>query len=161
MKEDVLDMLSDLHRSGSFVKSINVTFTVLVPKKERAKDISDFRPISLVSRLYKLITKVLANRLSKILHLLIDECQHVFVAGRQISDTFMIANDVVDGMVHNKRSGILCKLEKAFDHVCWNFVDYLLYRHGFRYKWRKWIKSCIATTSFAVMINGGPSVFFF
>lgn len=51
-------------------------------------------------------------------------------------------------------------MEKVYDHVCWNFVDYMLGRMGFGSKWRKWIRKCISSTSFAVIVNGGPSTFF-
>lgn len=73
----------------------------------------------------------------------------------------MIANEVVDELSRTKKRGMLCKLDmkKVFDNVCWNFVDYILDKFGFSKKWRKWIKTCITTTSFAVMINGGPSTF--
>lgn len=120
IKDDVIEMFTDFHRSGSFVKYLNATFIVLVPKKEGAKCIGDLRPVSLISSLYKVIAKALANGLSRVLHLIIDGSQHAFVASRQISDAFMIANGDVDEMVHNKRLGILCKLnmEKASDHVC-------------------------------------------
>ena len=53
----------DFFVTGKFVKSLNSTFLVMVPKKEGANDFKDFRPISLVGSLYKLIAKVLANRL--------------------------------------------------------------------------------------------------
>lgn len=51
-------------------------------------------------------------------------------------------------------------MKKAFDHVSWGFVDHMLENLGFGTRWRSWIKECITTTCFAVMINGGPSKFF-
>ena len=57
----------DFLANGKFVKSLNSTFLVMVPKKEGADDFKDFRPISLVGSLYKLIAKVLANRLKKVM----------------------------------------------------------------------------------------------
>lgn len=61
-----------------------------------------------------------------------------------------------------KKEGIICKLdmEKAYHHVSWDFVDYMLDRLSFGLKWRKWILACITISSFAVIINGGPSSFF-
>lgn len=90
----------------------------------------EYRPISLVGCLYKLILKVLARRLAKVLGKVIEESQNAFVEGRQILDTVLLANEVVDEFVNNKREGIACKLdmEKAYDHVNWNFVDYMLGR---------------------------------
>lgn len=78
--------------------------------------------------MYKLILKVFSRRLSNVLHLIIRENKHAFVKGKQISDAFMIANELV-----TFKKGVMCKLdmEKAFDHVSWNFIDYMLQRFGF------------------------------
>lgn len=87
--------------------------------------------------------------------------KNTFVAGRQILDAVMVANEVVDDMVGKKKVDIVCKInmEKAYDHVCRDFVIYMLKRLGFGEKWRKWIITCIST-SFTVLANGGPSSFF-
>ena len=82
----------DFHERGRFVKSLNATFLTLVPKKGGAEDLKDFRPISLVGSLYKLLANVLANRLKKVLRKVITESQNAFLEGRQI----LITNEVVD-----------------------------------------------------------------
>lgn len=112
---------------------------MLIAKVEGAKNIKNFKPISLVGGMYKLILKVLTRRLFSILGEMIEECQHAFVEGRQIFDAVMVAREVVDNLVGNKLNEILCKLdmEKAYDHVPWNFVDYMLDKVGFERLWRK------------------------
>ena len=75
---------------GKFVKSLNFTFLVMVPKKEGAEDFKDFRPISLVGSLYKLIAKVLANRLKKVMVRMVNKAHNTFVEDRQILDTSLI-----------------------------------------------------------------------
>lgn len=82
-------------RNTSFVRSINSTFIVLIPKRKNAINIKDFHPISLVGSLYKLRSKVLANRLSKVLCRIIGHNQQTFVHGRQITDAILIANELV------------------------------------------------------------------
>ena len=67
--------------SGKFVKSLNSTFIVMCPKKQGIEDFKDFKPISLVSSLYKLIAKVLANRLKKVMDLVVNKAQNAFVEG--------------------------------------------------------------------------------
>lgn len=69
----------------------------------------------------------------------IGECQHVFVEGRQILDAVMVTNEVVDALVGGKREGLLCKvdIEKVYDHVSWEFADYMLEKMGFGHKWRR------------------------
>ena len=151
----------DFFVSEKFVKSLNSTFIVMVPKKEGAEDFKDFRPISLVGSLYKLVAKVLANRLKKVMDRVVNKAQNAFVEGKQILDTSLIANEVIDSMVR-KEKGILCKhdVEKAYDKLNWKFLLLVLKDMGFDYKWIRWIQWCISTTSFSVIINGSPVGFF-
>lgn len=102
LKENIMDLFSEFHSSGKYVKSLNSTFITLIPKKRDTKEFKDVWPISLVGCLYKLIAKVLARRLSKMLGDIIGECQHAFVGGRQIMDTIMTANEPVDDLLNNK-----------------------------------------------------------
>jgi hypothetical protein len=138
------------------VKSINSTFISLIPKVHRSKEINDFHPISLVGGVYKIIAKVLANRMRRVMGRIISKPQNAFVKGRQILDLVLIANECLNRMLKSEEPGVLCKLdmEKAYDHVDWNFLLYLLRRCGFREKWCLWIKHCISSAFFLVLING-------
>ena len=122
----------------------------------------DFRPISLVGSLYRLITKVLTNKLKKVMNGLVNPTQNAFVEGRQILDVSLIADEVIDSMQKRKEMGILCKLdiEKAYDQINWSFVLKVLKRMGFGEKWVGWIEWCISTTTFFVLLNGSLACFF-
>ena len=82
--------------------------------------------------------------------------------GRQILDAVLIANEVIDLILKNNESGILCKLdiENAYDNVDWTFILTVMQNMGFGEKWIRWIKWCISTTSFSVLVNGTPTGFF-
>ena len=80
----VMVVFKDFFVSGKFVKSLNSTFIVMVPKKEGAEDFKDFKPISLVGSLYKLIAKGLVNRPKKVMDRVVNKAQNAFVEGRQI-----------------------------------------------------------------------------
>ena len=82
VKVEIMGFFREFHERGRFVKSLNATFLVLVPKKGGVEDLKDFRPISLVGSLYKLLAKVLANRIKKVMGKVISEPQNAFVEGR-------------------------------------------------------------------------------
>ena len=82
--------------------------------------------------------------------------------GRQILDSILIAFECIDSRLKSGVPSVLCKLdvEKAYDHMCWDFLMYMLQRCGFSDKWRKWIWYCISTVKFSILISGSPSDFF-
>ncbi|KAJ9675260.1 hypothetical protein PVL29_024282 [Vitis rotundifolia] len=162
VKEEILDLFKEFYDQRSFAKSLNTTFLVLIPKKGGAEDLGDFQPISLLGGLYKLLAKVLANRLKKVLGKVVSMDQNAFVRGKQILDASLIANEVINFWQKCKEKGLICKLdiEKAYDSINWNFLMKVLHMMGFGSWWMEWIWCCISTAKFSVLVNGVPTGFF-
>ncbi|MCH79399.1 cysteine-rich receptor-like protein kinase [Trifolium medium] len=156
---DVMRFCSEFHRNGRLAKGLNATFIALIPKVASPQRLNDFRPISLVGSLYKILAKVLANRLRNVMGSVISESQTAFVQGRQILDGILIANEVVDEARRAKKELLLFKVdfEKAYDSVDWGYLDAAMGRMGFPTLWRKWIKECVCTATASVLVNGSPT----
>ena len=81
--------------------------------------------------------------------------QGAFLEGRQILDAVLITNEVMDEKSWSGEEGVVFKIdfEKAYNHVDWGFLDHVLERKGFSTKWRSWMRGCLSSTSFAVLVN--------
>ncbi|KAK3199335.1 hypothetical protein Dsin_022750 [Dipteronia sinensis] len=138
IRDDFLSFLKDFHRDGEIVMHLNRTFIALIPKISKPERITDFRPISLVGAMYKVLSKVLANRLKKVMNSIIGDAQMAFIKQRQIIDSYVVANEIINQWMKDSVGGILVKLdfEKAYDTVDHAFLDVTLENMGFGSKWR-------------------------
>jgi len=96
LKDDVMRFLVEFYRNGKLTKGINSTFIALIPKVDNPQQLNDFCPISLVGRLYKILVKILANRLCLVIGKVISDSQLAFIKGCQILGEILVANEVVD-----------------------------------------------------------------
>ena len=120
-----------------FLKKPKLHLSHLNSKKGGAEELKDFEPISLVGSLYKLLVKVLTNRLKQNIGEVVLEYQHAFIQNRQILDAALIANETVDSRLKVNIFGLFLKLdiEKAFDHVNWDCLISVMSKMGFGQKW--------------------------
>lgn len=144
--------------TGSFLDKLNNMNVVLIPKCEQPQSVRDLRPISLCNLVYKIISKVLCNRLKRVLPSLIDESQLAFQSGRSIQDNAIIAFESLHG-IKNKRWGkvgevaVKIDISKAYDRVNWRYLEGVLRRMAFSEKWINWMKIYVQTVSYMFLVN--------
>nr|GFB97613.1 RNA-directed DNA polymerase, eukaryota, reverse transcriptase zinc-binding domain protein [Tanacetum cinerariifolium] len=132
----------------------NSSFIALIPKVLDANMVKDFRPISLIGSIYKIIAKILSNRLVNVLGDIVNEVQSAFIAGRQMLDGPFILNEVLQWCSKKNRKSLIFKVnfEKAFDSVRWDFLDDVLKKFGFGDKWCNWIQSCLTSSRGSILV---------
>ncbi|GJU86509.1 RNA-directed DNA polymerase, eukaryota [Tanacetum coccineum] len=140
----------------------NSSFVALIPKNSDPKFVTDFHPISLIRCLYKVVTKILALRLSTIISGLISDVQTAFVPGRQILDGPFIINELLAWCKHYKHQAMVFKVDfaKAYDSVRWDYLMDVLKSFGFGDKWCGWIKGSLSASMASVLVNGSPTAEF-
>ena len=156
--EELEDEVLAVVNSATVPEGWNATTIVLIPKVEAPEKVSQFRPISLCNVVYKVISKLLANRLKKILPDIISYNQSAFVPGRLITDNILIAYESIHAIKNKKGKRGLCALKldmhKAYDRVEWVYLEKIMLKLGFDQRWVKLIMSCVTSVSYNVRFNG-------
>ncbi|KAM0925087.1 hypothetical protein ACQ4PT_004437 [Festuca glaucescens] len=113
-------------------EALNEALIALLPKKDGAMELKDFRPVSLVHSFARLLTKIMARRLAPRMHELVDGNQMAFIRGRCIQDNFLLVKESAK-LLHRKRfPSLLLKVDiaKAFDNISWPFLLSVLRHRG-------------------------------
>lgn len=119
----------------------------------------DLRPIVFCNVLYKILAKVLANRLKAVLRDIISENQSAFVSDRNITDNVLVAFEIIHHM-RNKKSGregdvaLKVDISQVYDRVSWCFLRRRMVAMGFCDKWIEWMMLCVKTVSYNICLNG-------
>ncbi|GKV02337.1 hypothetical protein SLEP1_g14790 [Rubroshorea leprosula] len=111
IRVDVIRFLHDFYKNGKLVRGLNTSFIVLVPKVDNPQKIEEYRPISLIGVIYKILAKLLANRLKVVLDGIVGEQQMAFIRGRQLMDGVVVANEVIDDVKKKRKETFLFKID--------------------------------------------------
>ncbi|KAJ0535599.1 putative RNA-directed DNA polymerase [Helianthus annuus] len=159
LKPMLMAVMEDFYATGEISRGCNASFITLVPKKDDPQGFSDFRPISLLGSVYKILSKVLTTRLKKVMNQLIAPTQSAFVGGRNILDGPLIVSETVSWVKKKKGKLLIFKVdfEKAYDSINWKFLFKVLEGMNFPVKWISWVKGCLRSGRGSVLVNGSPS----
>ncbi|KAI0492207.1 hypothetical protein KFK09_026474 [Dendrobium nobile] len=161
IKGDVSRAILHFFATNSMCQSWKDTLVVLIPKMDNANLPSKFRPISLCQTFYKVVAKVLINRLKPVLSNLISEEQGAFVPGRSITSHGLLAQEVMSKFKCSKQKAgmmtIKVDMEQAYDCMSWETLEKVMRLMGFKDRFTCWILQCITNPRFTILINGDRS----
>lgn len=159
-----MGFVSNTFETSNFLTDINATLVVLIPKIDSPENLSQFLLISLCNVLYKVITKVLANRMKHILSYIIIDGQSSFIPNRSITDNIIIVQEIL----HSKRRkngekamAIKIDLHKVNDILSWPFIKDTLRVIGFIGNFIWLTMFCVSLVSMQILWNGWPTPQFF
>lgn len=158
VRDDIWKMISGAFTHGRVDPTLTDTLIALIPKVDSPKNFKEFRPISLCNTMYKILTKVLVHRIRPILCNLIGPFQSSFLPGRGTTDNAIVLQEIVHAMRRSKKKkgevAYKIDLEKAYDHVDWDFLRQTLQDFGFPRITVNLIMSCVTTSSLSILWNG-------
>ncbi|KAJ1701600.1 hypothetical protein LUZ63_001379 [Rhynchospora breviuscula] len=155
VKGDLTSIFSPLYNKQLNLHSSNHARIVLIPKEENVTCPSAFRPISVISYIPKLISKVLANRVTAFMSQLIPHSQTDFIKDRLIAENFIVARELASAINSQRDPAFLLKLDfqKAFDSVSWHFLFEVLNHRGFPPLYISWLQTLFSSSTSSVVVN--------
>lgn len=159
--KDILQAILLYLNSGSLSSSLCHSFITLIPKVKNPKYIFEYRPISLSNVSYRVLSKVLANRLKKVMPQLILEHQSAFMSEWLMSDNILVTFETLHYMRNHctGKAGYMAlkpDMSKAYDRVEWGYMQQVLVNMVFHDRWVKLMMECITSATYSVLINGEP-----
>ncbi|KAL6209655.1 hypothetical protein ACLB2K_020595 [Fragaria x ananassa] len=137
---------------------LNFTNVVLIPKVKEVQYMTELRPIALCNVVYKIASKVLANRLKTFLPEIVSLEESAFVPDRLILDNTLVASELAHYMHKLKRGkegfmALKLDISKAYDRLEWDFLQKIMLKLGFDQNWVDLIMHCLSTVRYSFMIN--------
>ncbi|XP_022014439.1 uncharacterized protein LOC110913930 [Helianthus annuus] len=156
IQDDILKLFNKFYTDGSLNKCCTSSFIALIPKVKDPASPSNFRPISLIGIINKVISKVLVNTLKGVVGKLISEQQSAFLADRNIMDGPLILNEIMNWLKKFKKKGMFFKIDihKAYDSVNWKFLNSIMAQMNFLTRWRSWVMATLHSARESVLVNG-------
>jgi hypothetical protein len=155
--QDVVNAVTEFFSTGLLMPNFNANTLILIPKISNADRIEHYRPIALANFKFKIISKVLADRLAQVMPSIISKEQRGFIHGRNIKDCLCLASEATN-LLHSKVFGgnLALKIDvtKAFDTLEWSFLIKVLRSFGFSDTFCRWIDMILKSATLSISING-------
>jgi len=163
IQSDVFNAVIQFYTNGWIMPNYNSNTIILIPKVDNAETVEQFRPIALANFKFKIVTKILADRLATIMPFIISEEQRGLIKGRQIKDCILLTSEAAN-LLHKKAFGgnlaMKIDISKAFDTLDWEFLLKVLHHFGFNQKFCFWIRNILESAYLSVSINGAQKGYF-
>ena len=155
-RPDIIALVQKNIKNKYSLRKLNKTFIVYIPKKSNPQNVNNYRPISLCNVIYKIIAKVAANKLKKLLNKIIGLFQSEFVEGEAISNNYIIAHEVIHSFKWKRKEktiSLKLDIEKEYDRMECDFLQIVLEAFGFPKDFIKIIQECISSVSFSILLR--------
>lgn len=156
--DDVTSTISKFLEKRLILREFNHTSVILIPKKFHVPTVVDFRPIACTNVVYKVITKIITNRMALLLGEIINPAQSAFVKGKNLSDNYLVDHVMVRRYERTQlalRCMVKINLQKAYDSISWYFLREVFIGLRFHPCFIHWILTCVICPTFSLSINGG------
>ena len=163
IKVDVINAVLQFFNTGWILPNYNANTMVLIPKTSSADTMDQFRPIAMENFKFKIISKIIADRLAQVMPNIISEEQRGFIKGRNIKDCVCLASEAVNLMDHKTYGGNLAlkvDIRKGFDTLEWSFLLRVLKKFGFNETFCNWIEAILHSATISININGTQQGYF-
>ena len=158
LQDDICQAVRNFLERGDIPDGLCDTTIVLIPKVSKPELLTNFRPINLCNVLYKIASKVLANRLKGLLLSIIAEEQSAFVPRRLIPDNVLIAYECMHSIRRQRAKAPFFALKidmmKTYDRVEWSYLQGVLQKLGFTQSWINGVMRCVSSVRYSVKVNG-------
>uniref|UniRef100_A0A803Q310 Reverse transcriptase domain-containing protein n=1 Tax=Cannabis sativa TaxID=3483 RepID=A0A803Q310_CANSA len=163
---DVIKLVRFYFGTSTLPESLNDINLVLIPKKSNPVCLSDLRPIALCNVVFKVISKVMENRLKSILGSIISNTQSAFVPGRLIRDKIMVSYEIMQYLKRKTmgkvdQMAVQLDMSKAYDRVEWGFLEAMLHKMGFHSHWISLVMESVRSVKYWIQSSGhslGPII---
>ncbi|KAM0062164.1 putative RNA-directed DNA polymerase [Helianthus debilis subsp. tardiflorus] len=158
MEADFVKLLDYFYVHVKLSRGCNSSFITLVQNVTNPQLISEFQPINLIGCIMKLVSKILAKRLKKVMGFLVSDTQTAYIERRSILEGPLIINGLISWCKKPKNKVMLFQVdfEKAFDFISWNFLESTLSQMRFPALWRKWVSGILSSSRSSILVNSSP-----